>query len=308
MLQWEKYSEFARLAAAGLLPGHNVVAYVRSTGQQAADSSVITSKFYNTIATAKNAVVRSGDVIVCLPGHSESVGTTLFSSMTAGTIIAGVGPSDIDSAPTLTWSGATANIAVAAKNCTIANMRLNADADNVTEAITVTAAGFKLIDCYVNTGVATAQDIASFLNFSTGANDGLVLNNVIRGTAGAQATAIKGGTVVDNLRIVGNRIFSSSTNATTGCIAVTAAMTNLFIGHNYISALVAASTATINFADVAATGLVTDNRFGVLADTTVPAGGIILAGTTNILVHFCENYYSDGVKGTSGLLGPTVTT
>lgn len=307
MLQWEKYSEAVRLAAIGLLPGHNVAAYVRSSGQLATDPASITSKFYTSLTTAWNAVTGSNNVIVILPGHSEGVGTTMLSSAVAGTMIVGVGPSDQDDAPTFTWSGATANWAVAVKNLTFANLRLIADADNVTEGITVTAAGFKMIDCYVDAGLAAAKDFASFLNFSTGADNGLVLNNTMRATAGGLATMIKGGTVVDNLRIVGNRIYGGSSSTTVGAIHISAAVTNLFIGHNYVDNQVGSSTAAISFTNVAATGFVSYNVVGVLANAATPAQAGILPGGASNLVHFHENYSSDGLVQTSGILSPTVT-
>lgn len=309
MLQhWEKYSGFTRMAGSGLLPPHNVVAYVRNSGAQTTDSSEISSKLYRTLKTAWAAVVRAGDVIVLLPGHSESVGTDSFTGSVAGTIVTGLGSPDQDDAPTLLFSGATSNMAVAVKNITLANCRLIADADNVTEAITVTAAGFKLIDCYVDMGVGATADAASFLNLSTGANDALILSNFMRATAGGLATMIKGATVVDNTRIVGNRIIGTSSSTTVAAIHISAAMTNLLIAHNCIDNQVAAGTAAMSFADVASTGLVFDNRVGAIANNASPAAkGILLAGTTTILVHFFENYFSDGALGTSGILAPVVT-
>jgi hypothetical protein len=71
---------------------------------------------------------------------------------------------------------------------------------------------------------------------------------------------------------------------------------------------VAAGTAAISFTDVAATGFCTGNFVGTLHNSTPGAEGILLAGTSNILVHFFNNYNSDGLKGTSGALAPVVTT
>lgn len=308
MLQWEKYSEFTRMAGAGLLAPHNVVAYVRNSGAQTTDSSTISTKLYRTLKGAWAAVQRAGDVIVLLPGHSESVGTDAMTGAVAGTIVTGLGSPDQDDAPTFLFSGATSNMAVAAKNITFANCRFLADADNVTEAVTVTAAGFKMIDCYVDMGIGTTTDAGIFVNLSTGAADALILNNFMRATAGGLTVMVKMATVLDNLRVVGNRIVGTSNSTTLGLIHVSAAVTNFLIAHNYIDSQKAASTAAISFTDAACTGFCTGNFLGVLADTTVPTGGIILAGTSNILAHFHENYYSDGVKGTSGLLTPTVTT
>lgn len=308
MAFWDKYTKQADLYAAGQLPtGSRIVRYVRSTGQTTTDTSAITSAFSTTVAAALEYATAYGDTIMVLPGHSEAVGTTFNTNLTAGTRIVGVGNPDEDQAPILAWSGATDNIALNKKNVTIANMRLVADTNNVTEAITVTKAGFKLLNCYIDAGIATGTDILSFLNFSTNADDGLVAGCDFRCTAGGNVTLIKGGTVVDNLKIVGNHIFGTSQSTTAGNIAITAALTNLLIAGNHIDQQIASGTAAINFADVAATGAVIDNYVGTLADSTPGTEGILLAGTTNILVQFFNNYNSDGVKGTSGVLSPVVT-
>lgn len=308
----DKYQEYAGQIAAGVLPiGSVIKAYVRSTGQRAGDSAAITSNFYTSLATALAACTSDQQhTIIVLPGHSEAVGTTMFTNAPSGVHIMGAGPVDQDDAPTFLWSGASSNWAIASKNITVSNCRLVANADNVTEAITVTAAGFKLINCHVDGGVSSSADFVSFLNFSTGADNGLVLCNEMRATAASNglATFVKGGTVVDNLRIIGNKVIGLSSSTTVGAIHISAALTNLLIAGNYVDNQVAAGTAAISFTDVACTGMCMNNMVGSLNNNASPAAaGILLAGTTNILLHFCQNFYSDGLKGTSGILSPVVT-
>jgi hypothetical protein len=308
---WEKYLNHGKNLSDGILsPGQRVVAYVRNSGRRTTDSATVAAgAFYTTIAGAWAAcTAANGDVIVCLPGHSESIGTTTMTNAVSGVTIVGVGNPDEDLCPTLLWSGATSNLAVATKNITIANMRLLADADNITEAITVTAAGFKLLNCYIDAGIGSSTDAIIFCNVSTNGNDCLIAGCDMRATAGGETTMVKMATVVDNCRVVGNRLFGTSNSTTLGAFHVSAALTNLLIAGNFVDNQTASSTAAISFTDVACTGFITGNMLGVLANTSVPTGGIILAGTSNILAHFHENYYSDGVKGTSGLLTPTVTT
>jgi hypothetical protein len=162
----------------------------------------------------------------------------------------------------------------------------------------------------VDGGVSSTADFVSFLNFSTGANDGLVLGNEMRATAAsnALATFVKGGTAVDNLRIIGNKVIGLSSSTTVGAIHISAACTNLVIAGNFVDNQVASGTAAISFADVASTGICANNMVGVLVNGTPAAIGVLLAGTTNILMHFHQNFSSDGLKGTSGALSPTVTT
>lgn len=308
----DKYLRQIDDLANGVLPlGYTIKGYVRSTGIRSTDSAAIQASFYTSIATALAACTsETQQVIVVLPGHSEAVGTAMFTSAPTGVTIVGAGMVDTDGAPTLLWSGASSNIAVAAKNTTFANLRMVANADNVTECITVTAAGFKLLNCHVDCGVTSAADAASFLNFSTGADNGLVAGCTFRATAAsnALATFIKGGTVVDNLRIVGNRVFGLASSTTVGSIHISAAITNLLIAGNLVDNQVASSVGAITFTDVAATGFCMDNYTGTLANAvTVTAQGVTVAATTNILVHFQQNFCSDGLKGTSGVLAPAVT-
>lgn len=308
----DKYLTQAELISNGILPVGSVIkGYVRSTGQRSDDSSAITSAFYTSLTTALAACTSDRQhVIIVLPGHSEAVGTAMFTNAPTGVSIVGAGRVDQDDAPTFLWSVNSSNWAVAAKNTMIANCRLIANADGVTEAITVTAAGFKLINCHVDGGVTNVADFTSFLNFSTGADNGLVIGNEMRATAASNglATFVKGGTAVDNLRIIANKIIGLSTSTTVGAVHISAACTNLVIANNYIDNQVASGTAAMSFADVASTGFVSGNYLGALLDNASPnTKGIVLAGTTNILVHFHQNFFDDGVKGSSGILSPAVT-
>lgn len=308
----DKYFAYAGQISGGALPiGSVVKAYVRSTGQRPDDSSAITSNFYTSLTTALAACTSDRQhTIILLPGHSEAVGTTMFTNAPTGVHIMGAGPVDQDDAPTFLWSVNSSNWAIASKNITISNCRLIANADGVTEAITVTAAGFKLINCHVDGGVSSTADFVSFLNFSTGADNGLVLANEMRatGASNALATFVKGGTAVDNLRIIGNKVIGLSTSTTVGAIHISAALTNMVISGNFVDNQVAASTAAISFADVASSGIVANNMVGVIANSATPAtAGIVIAATTNILMHFHQNFSSDGAKGTSGILSPAVT-
>src|SRR3990167_6141858 len=110
--------------------GANVVGYVRSTGAVSATDAVgllphinnssgtpTTPTYYATVALAMAQCVSGRqNIIYVLPGHSESVGTTLMTGAVADTILCGIGDPGIDSGPTLLWSGATSNLAVAIKN------------------------------------------------------------------------------------------------------------------------------------------------------------------------------------------------
>lgn len=299
-------------------PGARVAAYVRSTGVQSGDEQNFNTAMLVTTINAGLLRCRAGygDIVLVLPGHTEAVGTTMMTSAPAGSRIIGCGQPDQDDAPTLNWSAATSNLAVSMKNITIANLRLVANADDITKGITVTGAGFKLLNNYVVLGSAAAKDFATFLSVETGGDNALIAGNTMIGTAGTSTAISKpASNTIANLRIKNNRIVGITAAAGTGLIAIagatTAVVTNVLIEGNYIETQTASGTAAVTFTDIAHTGVVMNNIVGSVVDAAnvgaVAATGITLAGTTNILVHFAQNYHSDGAKGTSGALTPAVT-
>lgn len=294
--------------------GSRVAAYVRSTGVQNGDEQNFNTAMLVTTVNAGLQRCRAGygDIVLVLPGHTEAVGTGLLTSAPAGSRIIGVGNPDQDDAPTLTWAAAGSNVAVSMKNITIANLRLVADANDITKGITVTGAGFKLVNNYVVLASAAAKDFAIFLSFETGGDNALVAGNTMIGTAGTvQAISKPASHTVANLRIVRNRIIGITAGATTPLIdiagATTAVATNILIEDNLVASQTASGTHVIAFTDIAHTGLVRNNAIASYATATGATDGIRFAGTTNVLVQCVQNYHADGAKGTSALLQPAVT-
>lgn len=305
-----KYISLATSIANGVVPvGSNIVAYVRSTGQNSSDSSAITSKFYTSLTTAL-AACTSGrrDIIIVLPGHNEAVGTTMFTSAPTDVRIIGVGGVDEDLAPTFKWSGASSNWAIAAKNTMIAGIRMIADADNITEMVTVTAAGVKFVNCWVDAGVSSSLDGLIVFNPSTGANQFSVIGCDMRGTAATGITQfIKCATVVDETKIMGNKIVAAGSSTTVGLIDISAAVTNIYISDNVVEQQKAAGTVAISLANVASTGVIRDNYLGTLANAVSPAAAGIIFTSTGSLVHCYQNFACDGLGQVSGILAPVVT-
>lgn len=307
--QLQLYSDISR----GIIPpGYTVKGYVRSTGIRTSDSAAVQASFYTSVATALAACTsETQQIILVLPGHSEAVGTTLFTAAATGVKIVGVGDPAEDTAPTLLWSGASSNLAVAAKNTVLANLRMVANANDITEGITVTGAGFRLLNCYVQGAASSAADFVIFLNISTGADDCLVAGNTMRATPASNAMTnfIKCATVVDDTKIVGNRVFGLATSTTVGPVHVSAASTNMLIAGNMIDNQVASSVGSLTFTDVACTGMTMDNYCTSQANAaTITSQGVTTAGSTNILMHFNQNFSSDGLKATSGVVTPLLTT
>ena len=114
-----------------------------------------------------------GDVIVVLPGHSESISTAGgIAADVAGINIIGVGTGSLR--PTVLFTGTAATIAVSAANVYINNIACKGGIDEVVSLIVVSAA-----DCTLdNIGYIedTAYNVRQFVLTTTAADD-LVIKN-----------------------------------------------------------------------------------------------------------------------------------
>ena len=303
----DKYIAMANQAASGVIPvGSNIVAYVRSTGQNSSDSSAITSKFYTSLTSAL-AVCTSGrrDVIIVLPGHSEAAGTTTFTAAATDVRIIGVGNVDEDNAPTVLWSLSGSNWAVASKNITVANMRLIANADGVTNMITVTGAGFKLLNCFIDGGVTSATDATTVVNVSTGGDRCSIIGNDFRATAATACCCVNVSATVDELKLIGNKFVGISPSTTVGLVDIpnAAVPTNIIIAKNYFQNTIAAGTVSLSTGTGAGTGIISDNYFSGLNNGVAAATGYI--GQAGGLYRLFQNFNSDEPLK-SGALSPVV--
>jgi hypothetical protein len=238
-----------------LPPGSRVAAYVRSSGWQEHDTCKA-SQVVTTLAAALT-MVRSGlgDVIVVLPGHTETVSTaTMMANLRAGTRILGMGQGSM--MPTFNWSATTSKWTIAVADVVIAGCRLNVDgADGVVDAIDVTAAGFHLIGCILRVASGAALKATTALSFGAAAHRYRVAGCKVEGTATHNVTnvvlvdgACDGGEIVDCTMI-------ASATAAAGLIAVTAAATGWLFRDLLLYNTHTSSTATIALADVACDGL-----------------------------------------------------
>lgn len=302
----------ARMSLGDVPLGSEVVGYVRSSGTRTTDSDEIKDNFYTSVASAFAACTASrNQVIFVLPGHDEAVGTTLLDNLVAGVYVVGVGDPQASDAPQFTWGATGSNWALDVANVKFFNLKLKADANDVTKAITVTAAGCAFVNCRIEVGVASSKDFAICFSIEAGGDRFSLIDCTATGATGTSQVLNQSG-VVDELTIVGCDFYGVTAAAGTGVVAIAGATTNtatnLLVAENLFRQDTASGTAALTFTDIAHTGFVLDNRFGTVVDGTPPAGcGITLAGTTNILVHFAENYGSDGKKGSSGILCPAVT-
>lgn len=293
-----------------LKPGGRVAAYVRSTGALDGEDHFATSGML--VSTLQSAMARcrsgQGDIIYVLPGHTENVsGVDHFTNLVAGTQIIGVGRPGATNNPSLTWTAATATFLLDVANVTIMGMTLNFDgADAVAAPIIVTGAGCAMIGNHINHGSSTTTDSLIGVTLNTGSDDFLFAGNYSFTTSTAVITNVLAATATNNgLKILGNYA-SVPLTSTNGAFAIGVSATvssNLVMAYNRVVNKSTGTAAVASFTDVAHTGIVHDNYSGVTASSDPDAitSGIVLAGQTNILVHFFQNFDSGEEKGTQGI-------
>lgn len=296
-----------------LPPGARVAAYVGPQSESSdayASSSLLVSTLAAGLARCRSG---KGDVVAVLPGHTETISTTTaFANLVAGTQIIGCAPVGSGQMPTFTWAGtttaATATISVA--NVTLHGLRFNLNgADSMDTPLIISGANACIRNCYILTGSDTALDSDVAITISAGADNFLFANNYCYATG----TAVNTNTVlisgaVDSPKILNNTFMIPATS-TNGIVEVglsAVVVTNMEIGGN-VFVNKSTGTACIRLLDTAMTGVVYDNYLGLTANAAPLTTGISLAGTTNTLVQFFQNFTNDGeAKGTSGILSPAV--
>lgn len=259
-----------------------------------------------TVGGANGALARmvgrtnNGDVVVCLPGHVESVSSADYFSHTgtaSGFSIYGYGTGTLR--PTFNWTVATSTWLVDTANIEISGLRLNlAGADaagtlTVTTPITVSAAGFKAVGNFVNWGQSSDNGCGSTLGAIAfvGASQCEIVGNkfISLDTAGTLPVSCLSINGCDFFTLVGNQICGGTTATTVGSVHfVTTASLNVLISGNRIENLKASSTKALTTAIDGVTGSIEYNRFrvqsGIVATTIA---------TTPFLCSYFQNFTAD---------------
>ena len=298
-------------------PGSRVAAYVRSTGISDGDPPEMAGMLVPTInAGLSRCRAGKNDMVLVLPGHTEIAGTGMFTSAPAGSRVIGIGSPDQSDAPTITFPSATSNLALASANLMIMGMRfnVNAAAANVTEAITITAAGIKILGCYAVLGGAT-YGATTFIGHTAGNDVSIMGNTFIGGAAASDPYKQSGTTAINNINIKGNRISSVTSGVAVGVVqfagGTTGIATDVFVGDNYFHNKLADSTSAISFTNIAHNGIVENNLLAieVVANAaTSGAAGLKIAGT-GVLIKPFGNYVanaSTSATARSAVLTPLV--
>lgn len=294
-------------AGVMLPPTGRVAAYVCSAGASDYDGQPLASRIVTTLdAGLKQCRSNKGDIVVVLPGHSESVtASTFLASLVAGTRIIGVGAGSF--MPTLRITDTAGQLTLDDNNVNIRGMKLRLEgANGITKAILITGADVALLDCDIEVASGATAKSAIAIEIGSGANRCTIAGCRIRGTATHNATdGIKVVAAVDGLRICGNEMIFSAT-AGNGLIHFTAAATNCMVRDNLLYNTHTSSTATIAVDNVASDGVFARNMSATTVGTgTAPTStGIVFAGASSLWR--CFENYSTPTNNTSGVITPVV--
>lgn len=234
---------------------------------------------FNTIKLALAACVDSrGDVIFVMPGHTETLGNnaTDLAVNKIGVAIIGLGQGNLR--PTITLgTGTSSNIPVTGANSSITNMIIDGTGfDAIASIVTVTAAGVAIRKCTFITANATNQ-VGVVLTTSALAINFIFDNNLVLGTADAGTTnglQLVGG---DDMQITNNYFYGAYTTSLGPINQITTAGLRMLIANNTLINATASSTKAIVLV-AGSTGMIRDNRIGILSGTAAVTGaGIYVA-------------------------------
>lgn len=248
-------------------------------------------RFFSTIDAAIGACTAdAGDVILVMPGHTESISAAAgIAADVAGISIIGLGQGS--DRPTLTFETSTAaDIDIDAANITVENILFKCDKDGLVAGIDVNAANFTLKNCeFQNVGT---DDALIWIITDANADDIHIIGNVFRQNHAGPTEAIRL-VGADRAIIKDNYIFGDySTAAING---ITTASIEILIKENTIVNNNAAGFAIDLVAS--STGRIEDNR-GTSGYATDLSKMIDPASC-----QMSENYFSNTAGETGALVG-----
>jgi hypothetical protein len=284
-----------------LLDKNQSVAGVDQAGGGTFQRPFRTLDFANGQCTASR-----GDLIIVMPGHSETLSTAIALAMDiAGVTVLGLGSGTLRPKFILD-TATTATIAVSAANVSFKNIVFSANFADIAELFTPTAVNLTCEDCKF-TQEATNMNFVEIADTSTTDNeaDGLAfircewIEPDVATTSLVNVDADLAGLKVHDCYI------DLGVNGVLSAIAEIAAgkdLTNVDIRRNYVSRLVAASAVQLmTFVDTTTTntGIMEDNRCRSLDIL----GELLLSAGTNISLY---NNLSTSAVDLSGYVLPVI--
>ena len=251
-----------------------------------------------------------GDYVYVMQGHAENVSDgTMLDNLVDGTTIIGCGSSMADNAPKFTWTNASGKWTVNNTSVRVLNLRLTAGANNITEMIEISGIGNEISGCFFESTTSASADAVKTVDVN-GALECRITNNFFLNKGGGStessiSTQAGGGRLV----ISGNVFECETQGDNDGIIQIDHAFSGLYILDNVLNNNRSTGDYCIELADEACTGMVARNLMRVRGSGAGAASGrgINIAGTTNLVVGFAENYTTDE-SGASAILSPAAAT
>jgi hypothetical protein len=194
----------------------------------------------------------------------------------AGVTILGMGQGD--ERPTFSWTATGSAWSVTVANVTFANLVLDMAATastTVTKAFTTSGAKTQIRDCFIKMGVSSTQLVTTGIEFTTGADRGVIDNcEIFSAATAANVGVIKLTNAVDLMRITNNIINVGMSTTAGSVVTMTVAPTNIVIKGNEMSNSITNSTKAL-VCIAAATGQLANNNYYI----TNATGGATASGT-----------------------------
>lgn len=308
----------SRLSLPGIIemPGYIMaptgakVLYVHSSGVQSEDTAPLADRLFTSVQLAL-AEARSarGDVILCLPGHTESIGVDAWSSLGTKTGISVIGLGEGDARPTFTWTLATSTMlfdtaAFGLRNCRLFLAGADAAGAALTVAapITISAAGCFIEDCWIRFGFDVDQLVTVGITTTAAADRFTFKRNICTGDTTSECTTFMDLIGTDYLVMHDNHFAGATSSVAVGIVRfATTASLNIDLRCNvYVNRKALSTCAVTGLAGVSGTSR--DELFHYLDNASTTAW----LTSTGIMAFY--NPRTVNLAGEVGMLTTVVST
>jgi hypothetical protein len=290
------YQYFHSILAGAKTLGN--VFYVKSTGTDGAGYGVSPEAPFASIDYAiGQCTANNGDIIIVLPGHTETITGTDITVDVAGVTVVGLGSGSL--MPQIKHNHANAEVSIAADNVTWMGIRHSADVTDVKVAIEIEdGANYCTVKGCVFDVITTGTDeFLVCVRTNDASNFALIEDNDFDMGIGGAVAAISFTKDTDGTVVRGNRIQG---DYSTACInGITTLSTKLLIEKNLLINGGAADLGTEPVIEllIGTTGIIRDND--IVCNLATMAASVV--ADTCLLF---RNYYNEDVNpGTGTIIG-----
>ena len=249
------------------------------------------------LATIDAAVARctanKGDMIIVMPGHTESLPATDITLDVAGVSVIGLGQGA--TRPVITYAATGSLLTITAANCRVSNIEFTPGIASVAQAINISAANAEVDNCKFNSHATL--EFLRIINIDSSGTGSVIRDNKIfglDGAAGATGIALNGCDQVQILRNIIQGDFS------TGAIEnVTASAMQTIIADNIVSNQSTSGTITML---ATATGVISNN---MLSNRTTGLGAASFTGGDCLCN---QNFYTNDEDEANVIVPTTAST